>query len=346
MDNIHHTNGAADFAFAGDRNDIWHRMGQAAQPGWTPAQWRQAAHLDFTAIKLPAFVSAFDVPSIAGDVAHKLNTRFDSVPNAHFIARDDTGALLSDKSVSDVYQPHQIADLQETMQQYCDVDTRFKFSTIGALGSGSTVFMCAEYAEPQSIGGDAFKAYLLATTSFDSTQASRYQASTIRTVCQNTLNAAIADARGVVRVRHNTRFDKVEASKQLATILQSVERFKAIGDAMLAVHMAADAVSAFFKSCLDIPFDSKRDDVSTRKLNQFAALNDAYLKTVNEGTQRLTAWSAFNAVTRYVDHDRSVRGGADVETARFASAQFGAGAQLKDKAFNLLLPLVKDKVAA
>jgi hypothetical protein len=48
------------------------------------------------------------------------------------------------------------------------------------------------------------------------------------------------------------------------------------------------------------------------------------------------------AITRYVDHDRAAQGG---QVGQFASAQFGSGDALKGKALNLLVPLVKDKVA-
>jgi hypothetical protein len=81
-------------------------------------------------------------------------------------------------------------------------------------------------------------------------------------------------------------------------------------------------------------------------MNQFSALRSAYSATVREGTERGTVWTALNAVTRYVDHDRSTRNGDNQESARFDSAQFGSGAALKAQAWNLLMPLVRDKVAA
>lgn len=350
-DAIHFTNGTADFAFEGDRNNIWHRHGQQKDATWTAETWRIKANMNYTAIKIPAYVPAHDAFSGGKHPGH-----FDSVPNAHFVARNDTGALLSDKSVSDVYQPHQIADLQDTLQQYCDVDDRFTFSTMGALDQGARVFMCARFKEPQTVAGDAFTAFLLATTSFDSSGASLYSASMTRSVCANTVAAALGSAAGTIRVRHNTKFDKARASKELAAILQSVTRFKVVGDAMAQTHIAAEAVAAYFRSVLDIPLnvtitekDGRLvcDDLSTKKLNQYDALRNAYSATLQEGTEKLTAWSAFNAVTRYVDHARAARGGdGNKDLARFMSAQFGSGAALKTKAYDLLLPLIKDKIAA
>ncbi len=110
-----------------------------------------------------------------------------------------------------------------------------------------------------------------------------------------------------------------------------------MGDAMAETQMGKDVVAKYFKALLDIPFDAKSDTVSTRKLNQFQDLNRAYRSTVMEGTQPETAWTALNAVTRYVDHDRSTRGGnGNADESRFLSAQMGSGAAMKARAVELL----------
>jgi len=55
-----------------------------------------------------------------------------------------------------------------------------------------------------------------------------------------------------------------------------------------------------------------------------------------------SAWSALNAVTEYVDHDRKSRGRNDQERAenRLQSNWFGSGAQLKNQAYQAALQLV------
>ena len=56
---------------------------------------------------------------------------------------------------------------------------------------------------------------------------------------------------------------------------------------------------------------------------------------------RRIAFTALNAVTRYVDHEKTVHGGD-----RMSSATFGAGDRFKGQALGLLMPLIADKVAA
>jgi hypothetical protein len=152
------------------------------------------------------------------------------------------------------------------------------------------------------------------------------------------------DKRSEVRTRHNTRFDPEKVGAELAGIAQGFKTFKSMGDAMASHHMAKDDIAAFFKAALDIPFDAKKEDISTRKVNQYSDLSTAYGKSVSEGAPKETVWAALQAVTRYVDHERTTRGGASEDEARVLSSQYGSGSAFKSKALALLFPLVQDKV--
>jgi hypothetical protein len=54
-----------------------------------------------------------------------------------------------------------------------------------------------------------------------------------------------------------------------------------------------------------------------------------------------TAWAAFNAVTRFVDHQRSTKGSDDSDRRnnKMESVLFTTGAQKKRQAFELALTL-------
>jgi phage/plasmid-like protein (TIGR03299 family) len=335
--NIDMTNGRANIAFLGSRNSVWHRLGQEMLPSMSIQDWAKAAGLDWTAIKVPA------IATLEGPQFDHIEPaqRFRVVDGRQHVVRSDNGHPLG--YVSDRYQPVQPAEVLDWFDRYIAVDDRFALDVAGSLHDGEVIWATATYRDGLDVAGSEHVARVLMTTTFDGSGSTINQGTMTRVVCNNTLNVATADTRAVVRTRHNTKFDAARVGKELAQIAQGFASFKAMGEALAMNEMAAADVSDFFKACLDIPFDAKSTDVSTRKMNQFQGLNNAYRTTVAEGTQSGSAWAALNAITRYVDHDRSARGGS--EDARLVSAQFGSGAQMKAKAMGLLMPRISDRVA-
>jgi phage/plasmid-like protein (TIGR03299 family) len=328
------TTGRANMAFLGSRNDIWHRLGQEMKPGMDIDAWAKAAGLEWSAIKVPAIAALngkqFDhIPA---------SDRFREVEERNFVVRSDNGHPLG--YVSDRYQPVQPREVLEWFDRYIAVDDRFQLDVAGSLKNGEIIWATATYRDPLEIAGDKHTARVLMTTTFDGSGATINQGTMTRTVCNNTLNVALADTRAVVRTRHNTKFDAGRVGKELAQIAKGFSAYKAMGDALAQNEMAKEEISDFFKACLDIPFDAKSSDISTRKMNQFKDVNRAYSKSVAEGAPAGSAWAALNAITRYVDHDRT----SGPDEAVFSTAQFGSGAQMKAQAVELLMPRIKDKV--
>ena len=332
------TNGRANIAFLGSRNDVWHRLGQEMQSGMTIEQWAKAAGLEWSAVKVPALAMLDGAQFDHIEASDRLR----KVEGWNHIVRSDNGHPLG--YVSDVYQPVQPADVLAWFDRYIAVDDRFHLDVAGSLKQGEIIWATATFNGALDVAGDKHVARVLMTTTFDGTGATINQGTMTRTVCANTLKVSLSDKRAVIKTRHNTRFDAKRVGDELAAIAQGFAQFKAMGDALAQNEMAKEDVSAFFKACLDIPFDVKPADVSGRKLNQFQALSNAYRTTIAEGTQANTAWAALNAITRYVDHDRSTRGGSSEDEARMLSSQFGSGAAMKEKALGLLMPRIADKV--
>lgn len=331
--NIDMTNGRANIAFLGSRNDIWHRLGNPMLPGQTVDEWAEAAGLNWEAIKVPA------VAVLSGPEWDHIPPaqRFMPVEGRSFNVRSDNGYPLGYVS-SDIYQNTQPRAVLDWFQRYIGVDDRFQLDVAGSLKRGEIIWATATYTDPLDIVGEKHSARLLMTTTFDGSGATINKGTMTRVVCNNTLDAALSDPRSTIRTRHSTRFDANKVSRELAAIANGFAEYRRMAEAMVQVDMAKADVSKFFKACLDIPFDAKEDDISSRKLGQFQALGSVYKTTVAEGTKPGNAWAALNAITRYVDHDRSTRGGDNKDEARVLSANFGSGAALKAKAVGLLLP--------
>ena len=339
------TGNRANIAFLGSRNDVWHKMGTEMLPGQSFAEWTSAAGLGWHAVKVPA------IAALEGATFDHIDAsrRFLPVADRAFVVRSDTGGVLgyvSGEGEGQGYQIVQPADVLNWFQRYISVDDRFKLDVAGSLDGGKRIWATALYNGGVDVAGEKHSARVLMSTTFDGTGATVNQCTMTRVVCQNTLRIAHADSRAVIRTRHSTKFDAAKVGKELAQLASGFEAYKHIGDAMASVEMAAEQTSRFFKECLDIPFDAKKDDISARKMNQFDDLRRTYRQSVSEGAAVNTPWAALQAITRYCDHDRSVQRGDMTESvARFRSAQFGSGDALKGKALGLLMPLIKDKVA-
>jgi len=336
MHEIDMTNGRANIAFRGSRDDIWHRLGTEMAPDMSLDAWAKAAGINWQAVMVPAYRDLR-----GNEFQHLTNGGLILTDNVKHCVRNDNGAPLG--VATDGYVAHQPRDLLELLHRYIEQDKRFQMDVAGSLRGGKIIWATATYNGGMTVGGDKHVMRLLMTTTFDGSGATIGKATATRTVCKNTLNAALADNRATIRIKHNTKFNADRAAADLAAIAQGFDQYKAMGDAMAAIEASKADISNLFKAVLEIPFDAKQDDLSTRKQNQFAALQAAYRATVAEGTPSGTAWAALNAVTRYVDHDRSTRGaGSDETEARFISAQFGSGAQMKEKAVAFLYKTATD----
>jgi phage/plasmid-like protein (TIGR03299 family) len=342
--NIDMSNSRANIAFMGSRNDIWHRMGQEMEAGQSIDQWAAAAGLGWSAVKVPAVVA------LEGNSWDHIDAskRFLPAPDRSFIVRSDTAGLLgyvSGETDNSGYQIVQPREVLEWFERYISVDDRFALDVCGSLDGGRRIWATAKYNGDVSVGGENHAMRVLMSTTYDASGATINQCTATRVVCQNTLRIAHGDSRAQIKTRHSTKFDAAKVGRELAQLAQGFAQFKAIGDAMAQTEMSAQQISEFFKTVLEIPFDAKKDDISTRKANQFSGLSRAYSTSVREGAEKNSVWAALQAITRYADHDRSVVKGAQTESvARFSSAQFGTGDQIKGKAMGLLLPMVKDKV--
>lgn len=327
MDNIENRDGKWSFAFTGNRGAIWHRKGQELPDGASIEQWIDAAGLDFRVIKTAALAA---LPS--GELRE---TPF------KFLVREDTKTVFApctDQYQVDGVQPRDVA---EWFDHYVAVDDRFAIDAAGVLGGGERVWMTARFNGDMDVAGDSHVARLLMSTSFDGSMATINQATMTRVVCQNTMRVAHGDKRAVIKTTHRSTFDGRRVARELAQIASTFDAYKKMGDALAQVSMSRDEVVRFLADVVEIPAGAKRGDTkvaSTRKWNMFDDLTAAFHRTQRErNTAQGDAFTALNAVTRYVDHERSVRNADDQDIGRFDSATFGSGDALKGKALSMLI---------
>lgn len=305
--------GKANMAYVGATP--WHGFGQLLTPGADLATWIANAGFDWEALIVPA--------------QYEHNGVLLTAPNAFHMVRSDTGASLS--VMSNRYKPAQPADIMAWMRDFVLVDPRFTLETAGVLKGGNVIWALARFTENMQVNGEDHACYAFITTSFDGSLATTVQTTVIRVVCNNTATAALYDKRAQIKVPHYHDFGsskvQADASARLAAVAQGFTQYKAVGEALAHINMSVEDTVNLFKR-LTV---GEVEKPSTKALNQLDALVQAYRDTLREGTPANTGWAAFNAVTRYVDHSRTVRDtqGDGASAARMSSSLLGTGAAMK-----------------
>lgn len=222
--------------------------------------------------------------------------------------------------------------------------------TAGSLHGGSRVWVMARLtgADPVEVTpGDEVAPFLLLAHGHDGKAAIRCGLTPVRVVCQNTLTAAVGRADLVV-IRHTLRAADMLADARDA-IRGEIDRFAKVAEGwrFLASRPADDEdlarlVRGVFGSGL--PSDDDSEDAEeiaeggagSRVLGKVRELWEA-----GRGARPGTWWTAYNAVTEYLTHER----GRSAES-RFAALHFGEARKLGARALSLALHYADRGVSA
>lgn len=302
----------------------WHGLGNELSPNQPLEVWQQEAgmawHIEQSNVLF----------NVSPDGLHiRSNT------DAKVLYRSDTLAPLSVVSPRyKVVQPHDVLEFYRDLVHAGG----FELETAGVLKGGRKLWALARTGqEAQVRSGDKVKAYLLLATSCDGTLCTTAQFTSVRVVCNNTLQMAVANHSGAVKVPHSTVFDPKQVKEALGIGLSAWDRFMSNIKQLSQRPMSQLEAELYFRAVLDEPIVlDGGEPVTSKALQQLSALNSgAGMGSMLTGT-RGTAWGVLNAMTEYVDHHRRARS----QDYRLDSAWFGQGSQLKQRALDSALALL------
>jgi phage/plasmid-like protein (TIGR03299 family) len=305
----------------------WHKLGQLVQSCQTWEQAIELAGLNWTVSKRQLDYAGQPVP-------------------AWGIFRDDNTSFLG--AVGSTYQPIQNKSGFDFIDTLLEVEKGAHYESAGALGSGERVWCLAKIPFDFDIAGtgDAHQTYLLFTTSHDGSSASQCQLTTVRVVCQNTLNMAIngQSKNAVAKIRHtkNSEIKMQSARDMMAGTAANVSKVKEKLEELASRKMDTASSKRVFDQLFPLP-ESESGKLSpaikaslTKRENLLAEILSIY--DDNDGNAfpetRGSAFNMLNAITNYTDHRKSY--GED-ELRAASSALFGVGNQLKQQAVEVLL---------
>lgn len=306
----------------------WHGLGQRLPTGQPVEVWQKAAGMDWEIEETPVRYLT-DRRGPLGAIQ--------SFDDQKVLYRSDTKDALSVVSQRyKVVQPREVLNFYRGLTAFND----FELETAGILKGGRKFWALARTGQSLTLkGGDEVNGYLLLATSCDGTMATTATPTTVRVVCNNTLTVALNRSQQGIRVPHNTRFDEIEVKRKLGLGISQWDEFmirlRTLSERKVKPHEAAH----FFMKVISDTDPHSRIDASLpneRALKRVIALYEGGGKGSELASAKGTAWGLVNAVTEFIDHERRAR---SVDN-RLDSAWFGAGAQLKQKAFDQALAMV------
>ena len=312
-------------AFAGVGKRAWHGLGKVMDKPMTVLEALQAGGQDYEVEKRPLLTTL-------GSDAHQ------EIPGHYATVRTDSEDVLG--VVGSKYTIVQNRDALSFFDPALG-ENAAAIETVGALDGGRKTFMMAKIPEIIEIApGDPVERYLLFTNSHDGTSSINCLFTGTRVVCQNTLQVALKGARSKVAIRH-TRSAKTRLESVHEILAQSENywtRVRAAFAYMAKRSVSTTEVDTFMENLFPATVNAKgKVAVSTRNQNQRDAVLRAFEESPGATFQgaRGTAWGLFNAVTYWIDHERSLKSGSD----RWEASVTGSGKALRQKAFELATSL-------
>ena len=169
----------------------------------------------------------------------------------------------------------------------------------------------------------------------DGSLATTAQFTSIRVVCNNTLQMAVGQSKGAVKVPHSTTFDPVAVKQELGIGLSSWDLFMDSIKVLSERKVNKFETMNLLISTLGDPDLPLQEQPNQKALQSVYALFSGGGKGADMASANGTAWGLVNAVTEYVDHSRR----AMSQDHRLDSAWFGVGNQIKERAFTEALKL-------
>ena len=316
------TTGNAAMAYVGQVP--WHGLGNEMVEGQSLDQWRVSAGIDFTYQAVPVL---FTNPVTGVVQAYK---------NRQVLTRSDTGSEMSIVSGN----KYKIVQPGEILEFYRDLINAggFEMHTAGALKDGKVVWALAKIGDQVTImGQDRVDGFLLLASSCDGLMATRAMFTSVRVVCNNTLQLANSE-KGGVRVPHSKVFDADMVRAELGVGHQMFEDFGVRAERYANVGLAKSEAAKYIARVMSGEDDIPEDLNLLPGVKNIAKVIDLFSGAgmgADLRSSRGTVWGALNAITEWQDHHAGR--GAD---SRLTSSWLGQGRLVKDRAVELADRLV------
>jgi phage/plasmid-like protein (TIGR03299 family) len=312
--NIEMVNGKAQMAYAGDVP--WHGLGTAVPSDLTPAQMLEAAGLNWTVEKVPAFVT------IAGEQV--------KIGQSALVRSFDDQIL---DVVSDDWNPVQNEEAFEFFNDFVAAGD-MEMHTAGSLQDGKIVWGLAKVKESfELFKGDQIDSYLLFSNFHKYGYSTDVRFTPIRVVCNNTLTLSLSSSvERMAKISHRKVFNGDNVKEMLGVAKDKLATYKEMASFLGSKRYNDENIVEYF--CRVFPVSGSNEN-KKKEMSKNAQLSMDVLMN-QPGTEYApgTFWQAFNAVTYVTDH----LAGRNADN-RLQSAWYGYHKGVKTKALETALEM-------
>lgn len=303
--------GRARMAYVGDTP--WHGLGQQLTTGAPIETWAQEAGMDFKIFGSPVLYRRSD-ETIAVQGSKQV------------LYREDTGDALG--VVGNRYKVVQPIEVLEFFRDLVK-EQGFELETAGVLFGGAKYWALARTGNTCKIGkNDVLKDYLMLATACDGTLRTTARRTSVRVVCNNTLNLSNQDAINDIKVSHASVFDGNAVKTELGLRTTEWDDFTAKVELLSQTHVTDQQAINFVKKLFG---DNAHTQISkTLQLYSGQGLGSQY------ETSKDTAWGLMNGISEMIDWHQGKN-----QDRRLEAAWLYGGVNLKTRALEGLVALAK-----
>lgn len=325
-------NGSAMVAYRGETP--WHKQGTKVADDCTGPEMLKASGLDFEVQSVPVVAKGQQ------DI---------SIPDMKATVRMDTNTVLGIVGKDyNIFQNSEMIEFFESLVQ----GKKIQYEVAGGLGDGGRVWVLARIPDlSYAIKGDEMVSYMAIRNSHDGSMNLCVHPTNTRIVCANTYKAASSEfierrklygksIHAGYKIRHTKgmRGAVEQAINAYEKCLTDAEKTRQLYEILAEKPVTEKELRAYFVKMMETAdraeTEEKEKASKLAEIRREKKLNDLmglWNSPTNQTGTRGTVLAAYNTLVEYVDFKRQTRcvDGINEDSARFESAMFGSGDNLK-----------------
>jgi phage/plasmid-like protein (TIGR03299 family) len=319
----------------------WHGLGMEIESGLSAEEAFPLIGLDWETELLPVYAERLTMDGVerVPVKAHRMHVR------------KDDGLQLG--MVSDKYTPFENKELARFSDALAGLDAAVTVETAGSLYGNRRVFSLIKLPEVvKATAEDVLEQYVLISNGHGGFASFSCYPTSVRVVCANTLRWSERDASRGLSFRHTGDFEeKIAQARHVLGIAQrETKLFQDKVSALVRTNMTGESLNSFMLAAYTASFGKVDPEGLTEE--SYAKMLARREQIIGDWKERMenernslagiqgSAWSAFNAVTEYHDHERGRFKSVQESEARAHSNLFGTSSSCKMKTFKLAMELV------